>query len=69
MSNCKLIKNATGRFVPTEINGKTAVPYMGIENIAPKVANMALQFPHVLIILPMVTNWLLHSKKRCLRRG
>ena len=31
----KLVKNAAGRLVPTEVNGKTAIPYQGIGKYQP----------------------------------
>ncbi|MBT7311190.1 citrate lyase subunit alpha, partial [bacterium] len=31
----KLVKNALGRLVPTEINGREAVPYMGVGKFKP----------------------------------
>ncbi|MCX6266274.1 MAG: citrate lyase subunit alpha, partial [Bacteroidetes bacterium] len=31
----KLVTNAAGRTVPTEINGKAAIPYMGVGKYRP----------------------------------
>ncbi len=36
MNNSKLEKNAVGRFVPTLINGKSAVPFMGVGKFSPE---------------------------------
>ncbi|MFC2098205.1 citrate lyase subunit alpha [Bacteroidota bacterium] len=36
MSSPKLIKNAAGRMVPTQVNGKTQVPYMGVNKYTPE---------------------------------
>ena len=33
--NTKLVKNALGRIVPTEINGIPQIPFMGISNYKP----------------------------------
>jgi len=32
----ELVKNAVGRMVPTEINGKTAVPFKGVGGYKPE---------------------------------
>ena len=31
----KLIKNAAGRFVPTEVNGETQIPFKGVNKYKP----------------------------------
>jgi citrate lyase subunit alpha/citrate CoA-transferase len=36
MDNGKFVKNAAGRFVPVEINGKSAEPFMGVGKYRPK---------------------------------
>jgi len=39
-----LVKNASGRLVPTELNGETQIPYMGIGNYKPTGRKFA---PHI----------------------
>ena len=34
--NLKLVKNATGRYVPTIVNGVKSVPFMGVGKHSPK---------------------------------
>jgi len=48
MTNSKLVKNAAGRMVPTEVNGKKQVPFQGVgkyrpegKKYAPKIATCA----------------------------
>lgn len=41
----KLVKNALGRLVPTEINGETAVPYMGVGKYKPEARKYAPKIP------------------------
>ena len=31
----KLVKNATGRFVPTEVNGEIQIPFKGVDKYKP----------------------------------
>ena len=31
----KLVKNAAGRFVPTEVNGETQIPFKGVDQYKP----------------------------------
>ncbi len=31
----KLVKNAAGRFVPTEVNGVTKIPFKGVDKYKP----------------------------------
>ena len=41
----KLIKNAAGRLVPTEINGEKQVPYMGVGKYKPEGRKHAPRIP------------------------
>ena len=46
----KLVKNAAGRMVVTELNGEPAIPYMGVGKYHPGTRNMHLQYQPVQII-------------------
>lgn len=41
----KLVKNAVGRLVPTEINGEPAVPFMGVNKYKPETRKHAPKIP------------------------
>ena len=49
--------NAAGRAVPTEINGKPAIPFMGVGKHRPYGNKYGPPFLPVLIFRTMATRW------------
>ena len=50
-----MIKNAAGRMVPDQINGREAIPFKGIGRHRPGGRKYAPPIPHALIIRMITT--------------